>query len=214
MRLRSTLAAGLGVLALATPASAAVPAPDCHGIAFTDPAGDQVLVSSAVPLRPTQAIDIRRVYLTGSGSTQKVNIEVSQLSAWNNTEYTFSWLDNVNFPYSWELEGTFLGTNGTSDKSTQAVLYHRDINGSAVAFSGHATVTAFHGAVVNGVEGPGVIQFGLPQNWGPLGFPSTITGMKAGAVQYESNAVTQIALRQDTAAYSNPSNGNNWTQPC
>jgi hypothetical protein len=214
MRLRLPLLVAAGVAALALPASAVVPAPDCHGIAFTDASNDQILVSNVVPVRPTQAIDIRRVYLTGSGSTQKVNIEVGQLSAWNNTEYSFSWLDDVNFPYSWELVGTFLGTNGTSDAQTQALLYHRDINGSAVAFSGHATVRAFHGAVVNGVEGPGVIQFELPQDWGPLGFPATITGMKAGAVQYESNAVTTIALREDTAAYNNPSNGNNWTQPC
>lgn len=215
MRLRlALLAVAAGAGALALPAHASVPAVDCHGTVFTDAAGDQWLGTSAnFAVRPTKAVDITRVYLTGSGSTEHVNIEVAQLSAWNNTEYSFTWLDNVSFPYSWELNGRFLGTN-TGDASTQASLFHKDINGSTVAQSGHATVAAFHGDVVNGVEGPGVIQLTLPQDWGPLGFPATITGMKAAARQYESNVLTSVALRQDSAAYDNPSNGNNWTQPC
>jgi hypothetical protein len=207
MRLRLVLAAGAGVLALATPAMATVPATDCHGVAFTDASNDQYLVTSANTLvRPTVALDIRRVYFTGSGATQRVNIEVGELASWNNTEYRFSWNDDVNFPYSWELIGQFLGTNGTADVTTQAILQHNDINGSWVSLSGHASVTAYHGAAGQ----PGVISFGLPDaaDYGPGGFPSTVTGMHAEAVQYESNVLTDIALRQDTAT------GADWSQPC
>jgi hypothetical protein len=207
MRLRLVLAAGAGVLALATPAMATVPTTDCHGVAFTDASNDQYLGSpNNTVVRPTVALDIRRVFFTGSGATQRVNIEVGELASWNNTEYRFSWNDDVNFPYSWELIGQFLGTNGTADVSTQAILEHKDINGSTVSLSGHASVTVYHGAAGQ----PGVISFGLPDSadFGPGGFPSTVTGMHAEAVQYESNVLTDVAVRQDSAS------GADWSQPC
>jgi hypothetical protein len=152
------LAAGIGVLAMATPALAVVPTTDCHGVAFTDASNDQYLVTSANTLvRPTVALDIRRVFF--------------------------------------------------ADVSTQAILQHNDINGSWVSLSGHATVDAYHGAAGQ----PGVISFGLPDaaDYGPGGFPSTITGMHAEAVQYESNVLTDVSLRQDTATAST-----SWSQPC
>jgi hypothetical protein len=209
MRLRLVLAAGAGVLALVAPAAhATVPATDCHGVAFTDASNDQYLGSSAnTVVRPTVALDIRRVFFTGSGATQRVNIEVGELASWNNTEYRFSWNDDVNFTYSWQFVGQFLGANGTADVSTQAILQHNDINGSWVSLSGHASVTAYHGAAGQ----PGVISFGLPDasDYGPGGFPSTVSGMHAEAVQYESNVVTDVAVRQDTATA-----GTSWSQPC
>jgi hypothetical protein len=208
MRLRLVLAAGAGVLALATPAMATVPATDCHGVAFTDASNDQQILMPAVNAiaQPTKAIDIRRVYFTGSGADERVNIEVGELTSWNNTEYSFTWNDDVSFPYSWQFVGSFLGTNGTADVSTLGSLFHKDINGSTVSQNGHVPVTAYHGASGQ----PGVISFGFPpaiDEYGPGGFPSTVTGMKVEAVQYESNALT-IGLRTDSAS------GADWSQPC
>jgi hypothetical protein len=210
MRLRLLVATGIGVAALATPASAVVPAVDCHGVAFSDAAGDQSLVSSNnTILRPTVAIDLRDVYLTGSGINEKVNIQVTALTAWNNTEYSFRWDDPVNFGYYYELVGSFLGTNTAADRVGDGYLYHRSFSGSTISLNGHATAAAFHGAVVNGVEQPGVIQLGLPPQDGPTGYPTTISGMQAHATQYEFNVLTDVSVRNDSAAAASA-----WSQPC
>ncbi len=211
MRLRLLLGTLVGVAALASPASAVVPATDCHGIAFTDPAGDQSLVTPANTfVRPTVAVDIRDVYFTGSGLAEKVNIRVGALTAWNNTSYEFRWDDPdvTNLGGYYQLRADFLGANTAADRAGDAYLTRHDINGSQLWLSGHASAYAFHGAVSGGVEGPGVIQIGLDPGMG-VTFPSTVRGMEAEAVQYESNAVTTIGVRTDTAAAAGP-----WTQPC
>jgi hypothetical protein len=213
MRLRVLHGAAVGVAALATPASAVVPGADCHGVAFTDAAGDQYLVTSANTfVRPTAAIDIRDVFLTGSGLDEKVNITVGSLTAWNNTSYTFRWDDPAvdNLGGYFELQGDFFGTNTAGDQDGGALMTRHDINGTTIWLAGHGTARAFHGAVVGGVEGPGVIQLGVDQNMG-VQLPTDLWGMEASASQYESNALTDLALRTDSAAA--PS-GTPWTQPC
>lgn len=209
MRLRLALAAVAGVAtlaALATPASAVVPSTDCHGVAFTDPAGDQYLGSPANTLvRPTKAIDIRDVYFTGSGIAEQVNIQVSELTAWNNTSYTFRWDDpdvSNNLAGYYELRADFLGAN-TTDRDGDAYLTRHNSGGSTIWLSGHATAHAYQGAAGQ----PGVIAIGLDPGMG-VTFPSTIWGLKVAAAQYESNVLTDVSVRNDSAAFTS------WTQPC
>jgi hypothetical protein len=213
MRLRLLLGAAVGVAALATPASAVVPGTDCHGVAFTDPAGDQYLVVNTNTLvRPTVAIDVRDVWFTGSGIDEKVAIQVTELKSWNNTQYTFRWddPDTANLGGYYELRADYLGAN-TVDRDGDAYLTRNDINGSSIWLSGHATTHAYHGAVVNpatGQEAPGVIEIGLDPNMG-VTFPGTIRGMQADAYQLESNVLTDVTLRRDSAP-----GPTSWAQPC
>lgn len=192
-RLRITLAAAAGVLALATPAFAVPPATDCHGYTLTDPAGDQYLVTSANTLvRPTTAIDITGAFLLGSGAAQTVNIQVSNLTASPNTSYTFTWDDPVNFGAYYELNADY-----AIDPAGSYTLWHYASPGGSFSLVG-TTGTTFPG--VNGV-----IQIALPSG---TTFPATLTNVKVTAVQYEFNFLTDVALRQDTAGTSF------WTQPC
>jgi hypothetical protein len=198
MRMRTTLAAAAGVLALAGPAFATPPAPDCHGLLLTDPAGDQYIGTSANTLvRPTKAIDINAVFLTGTTGDEKVNLRVDSLpAASQNTNYTFHWGDPDNFGYSYELTASFLTSSGTAGEGTYT-LWHLDPSGSWTSLE-NASGRAF-------AEEDGVIQWDRPAS---ITWPATFTSVSARAEQYESNALTDVALRTDTAS------GPDWTSPC
>jgi hypothetical protein len=192
-RLRTTLAAVAGVLVLAGPAFASTPTPDCRGFALTDPAGDQYLVTSANTLvRPTTAIDITGAFVLGSAGSQSVNIQISNLTTSPNTAYTFTWDDPANFGAYYELDADY-----AIDASGIYTLWHYSSPG------GSFSVVATTGAKYLGTNG--VIAIDLPSGT-TLG--SSLTGVKASAVQYESNVLTDVAIRQDTTTTQS------WTAPC
>ncbi|MDQ1711210.1 MAG: hypothetical protein QOE45_660 [Frankiaceae bacterium] len=197
-RLRTTLAAVAGVVALAGPAFAAPPAPDCHGFVLTDPAGDQFIGTSANTLvRPTTAIDVTGAFLLGSGAAQTVNIQISNLTTSPNTEYTFTWDDPVNFGAYYELHAAYLTASGAAGAGDYT-LWHYSSPGGSFSLVGTS------GAAFTGTNG--VVQISLPA--GSTTFPATLTNVKVDAVQYEFNVLTDVALRRDTASKIS------WTQPC
>jgi hypothetical protein len=196
MRLRSTMLAAFGVLALAGPAFAATPTPDCHALILDDADGDQALVSSALPIPATVAIDIDDVFLTGAPGAEQLNIRLDDLTASPNTEYRFGWADPVNFGYSWRLDASFLTAAGAAGNGTYT-LWHLDPNGSWISLRA-ATGRTFPG-------NDGVVQF---DQHADAPWPGTFSGVSVSARQYESNVVTDVALRSDSASTSL------WSQPC
>ena len=197
MRLRTLLAASAGILVLAGPAYAVTPAPDCHGLLLDDADGDQFLVTSANTLvRPTVAIDIDDVFLTGASGSEKVNLRVADLTTSPNVAYAFRWDDPVNFGYSYELTASFTTATGAAGPGTYS-LWRLDPNGSWISLV-NASGTAFPGP-------QGVIQWDKPAS---VTWPSTFTGVQVRADQYETNAVQEISLRTDTASQLG------WSQPC
>lgn len=198
MRLRTTLAAavGVGILAVASPAYAAAPVPDCHALLLDDADGDQAIVTTALPVRPTVAIDIDDVFLTGPAGSEKVNIRVADLTSSPNVEYSFGWDDPVNFGYSYRLDASFLTATGAAGSGTYT-LWHLDPSGSWVS------LTAASGTTFTGPQG--VVQFDQHVN---APWPATFTGVTVGARQYEFNVLTDVALRSDSASALS------WAQPC
>lgn len=197
MRLRSVLAAAAGILVLAGPAYAATPVPDCHGLLLDDANGDQFLVTSANTLvRPTVAIDIDDVFLTGTAGSEAVNLRVADLTTSPNVAYTFHWNDPDNFGYSYELTASFTTGTGAAGPGIYS-LWHLDPSGSWISLVNASGQT---------FTGPGgVIQWDKPAS---ITWPDTFTGVTVRAEQYETNAFTDVSLRTDTA--SQPQ----WTQPC
>lgn len=196
MRLRSTVLAAFGVLALAGPAFAATPTPDCHALLLDDADGDHAVISSTLPIRPTAAIDIDDVFLTGPAGAEKLNVRVDDLNASPNVEYRFGWGDPVNFGYSYRLDATFLTAAGAHGAGTYT-LWHLDPNGSWISLRA-ATGRTFAG-------NDGVIQF---DQHADAPWPGTFTGVTVSAHQYESSALTDVALRSDSASTGL------WSQPC
>lgn len=196
MRLRTTIAALGGVLVLAGPAFAATPVPDCHALLLDDADGDQAVVSTALPVRATVAIDIDDVFLTGPAGAEKVNVRVDDLTASPNVEYRFGWADPVNFGYSYRLDATFLTAAGAHGAGTYT-LWHLDPNGSWIS------LRAASGRTFAGNDG--VIQF---DQHADAPWPATFTGVTVSAHQYEHPALTDVALRSDSASTGL------WSQPC
>ena len=201
-------AAAAGVLLLASPAFAVAPAPDCHGVALTDPANDQYFVvstpSNLPAVRPNGVIDIRDVYLTGAAGAEKLNIRVTDLNAaQGNVSYSFRW-DDPRFPFGevyWELEASFSGTT-PAGTGTYTLWRH---NPSGFALWGTTGRT---------FVGPGgVVQIDL--RFDVTSWPATLRSMKATASQDEvyfwepGFPPTSVGtIRFDTAS------GPAWTQPC
>jgi hypothetical protein len=198
MRVRPTIAAAFGVLALAGPAFAATPVPDCHGLLLDDADDDQFIGTSAnFVVRPPVAIDIDDVFLTGASGAEKVNLRVADLTATQkNIQYSFRWDDPANFGYSYELTASFLGPNGIASGGTYS-LWRLDPSGSWISLT-NASGTGFTGP-------QGVVRWDKPAS---VTWPATFTGVQVRAEQYETNAVTEVALRADTAAATS------WAQPC
>lgn len=197
MRLRTTLAAAAGVLALAGPAFAATPVPDCHALLLDDADGDQFLVTNAnTVVRPTVAIDIDDVFLTGTAGSEKVNVRVADLTSSPNVAYSFRWDDPENFGYSYELTASFTTATGAAGPGTYS-LWRLDPNGSWISLV-NASGRTFTGP-------QGVIQWDKPAS---VTWPSTFFGVEVRADQYETNAFTDLALRTDTASRLS------WSQPC
>ena len=197
MRLRTLLAASAGVLALAGPAFAVAPAPDCHGLILDDADGDQYIGTSAnFVVRPTVAIDIDDVFLTGAPGAEKVNLRVTDLTPSPNVAYAFRWADPVNFGYSYELTASFTTAAGAAGNGTYS-LWHLDPNGSWISLV-NASGSTFVGP-------QGVVQWDKPAS---ITWPSRFIGVEVRADQYETNAFTDVALRSDTASQLQ------WDQPC
>lgn len=195
-RLTTTVAAtAAGVLLLGTPAVATPP--DCHGLMFSDVAGDQYIGVPATNLlvKPTTAIDITGVYLTGAAGAERLNIRVADLTASPNTSYTFRWNDPSSFGTYWEMRAGFFTASGAAGSGTYTL---RKVSGSSSFLFGTTGRT---------FTGPnGVVQIDL--RWDQTSWPATFHGVSARAEQYESNAVQEIAVRTDTAS------GSSWSQPC
>lgn len=199
MRLRTTLAAFGGLLVLAGPAHAAAPAPDCNGLLIAsiaddpiggEPSNDQYLVTSAnFVVRPSIALDIQRVFLTGTSGSEKLNLQVQSLPAASQlTEYSVQWDDPANFGYSYELTASFMTSAGTAGAGTYS-LWRLDPSGSWISLV-NASGRTFN-------EAPGVIQWDKPAS---VTWPATFTGIQARADQYETNLDTTLAIRTDTAS--------------
>ena len=189
-------ATAAGLVLLGAPAHADVP--DCHGIAVSDAAGDQYIVTpnTGLLLRPTTAIDITGAYLTGSAGAEKLNIRVADLSSSPNTEYTFRWNDSTQFGAWWRLEASCLTASGANGAGSYR-LVHGNAS-STVTFS--TTGRTFPGA-------NGVVQIDL--RWDLTAWPTTLNDIQVHAGQYEFNTVLEAGtLREDTAAAAS------WTQPC
>jgi hypothetical protein len=206
----STVAAATaaGLLMFGAPAHAT--SPDCHGIAMTDPAGDQYFVLSPTGIagvRPPLSIDITGAYLTGSAGAEKLNIRVSDLQAngpSRNTTYTFRWND-ASSPFGdvyWELQAWFNGDAGAAGPGIYT-LWRNTSSG----FSVHGT----SGRTFLGTNG--VIQIDL--RFDVTSWPSTLRGIQATASQDElyfwepGFPPTSVGtIRFDNAS------GPDWTQPC
>lgn len=181
-RLRTIAAVTGGLLAVAAPAFATTPTPDCHGYILTDPTNDQYILTptTGVLVRPTTAIDVEGVFRVGSAET--VNIQVQNLPAAPlNVDYTFRWDAGSTQGY-WELEASFR-PSGTFYTFTHALTD----SGSPFVLQGTT------GAFYPGTDG--VIAIDLPAG---ESFPATIHSFSARAEQQESNQ-TSTAIRVDTA---------------
>lgn len=198
MRLRTLLAAAGGVLVLATPAFAVTPTPDCHGLAVTDPAGDQYIgVSTTNALvKPTTAIDITGVFLTGSTGSEKLNLRVSDLTDSPNVSYYVRFDDPANFGAYYEFSASFFGggaLTGTGGYSLE--------HGNSAGFSIQGT-TGRNFAGTNGV-----IQWDAPSGFT---WPTSLNNFSIRAEQQEGNGPLTIvpAVRVDTASAAS------WTSGC
>lgn len=194
----STLAAATaaGLVVLGAPAHAT--APDCHGIAVSDPAGDHYIGVSATNalVKPTAAIDITGAYLTGGAGAEKLNIRVADLSASPNTEYTFRWNDNQQFGAWYQLEATFLTSSGAHGVGSYRFVHGN--SSSSVTFS--TTGRTFPGP-------NGVVQIDLRTD--QTSWPTTLNNVQVRSGQYEFNTVLEAGTwRNDTATAAS------WTQPC
>lgn len=195
MRLRTLLAATAGLLALTGTAYAVSPVPDCHGLLLDDADNDQYILTPTTGLvaRPSIALDIDDVFLTGSSGAEKVNLRVNDLNSSPSIQYSFRWDDPVNFGYSWELTANFANTSGPGTYS----LWHLDPSGSWISVV-NTTGQSFTGP-------QGVVQWDKPAG---ITWPATFTGVAVRAEQYESPLLTDVAIRVDTASQLS------WTQPC
>ncbi len=206
MRARILPAAVAGIVLLAGPAYAVPPATDCHGVMVDDALGDQYIVTNLNSVaRPTKAIDVDEVFLTGAAGSEKLNLRVDSLRAVEddapsqNTEYAVQWDDHVfGGGYTLELTARFLTADGAAGAGTYSLWRYRP-DGSFYS-------------VVNGtgrtfVDDAGVIQWDKPTSFA---WPATFTGLQVHAEQYETNVflLTDNAIRMDTASATS------WTQPC
>jgi hypothetical protein len=198
MRLRTLLAAAGGVLVLATPAFAVTPTPDCHGLAVTDAAGDQyigVSTTNAVA-KPTTAIDITGVFLTGSSGSEVLNLRVSNLIDSPNVSYYVRFDDPANFGAYYEFSAGFLGVGpvtGTGGYSLE--------HGNSAGFS----IVGTTGRAFGGTNG--VIQWDAPSGFT---WATSLSNFSIRAEQQEGNGPVAIvpAVRVDTAASTS------WTSGC
>jgi hypothetical protein len=205
MRLRSTLLGAAGVLALVAPAAhATTPSADCHLVAVTDAANDQYIGSSAnVAVRPTVALDIREVFITGTPGDLKLNLRLGSLDvadpavARQLTRYTVSFTDpfsgaDYEFSASWDVEDpTGTDTGGYNVRRINSLFA--------------ATGRVF-------AEANGVIQWDMPNTLGlaTITYPSTLWDLRAYSEQYETNAVQEpgLGIRNDIATQAS------YTSPC
>lgn len=201
----STVAAATatGVLLFGAPAHATPT--DCHGVALTDPAGDQylVLTTPGPRIAPTAAIDIVAAYLTGSPGAEKLNIQVSDLAAPSqNTSYTFRWND-ASSPFGavyWELQATFPGVDASGDGIY--TLWRNTSSGYTLwGTTGRTDIAG------------DVVQIDLRHDI--TSWPTTLRGIQASASQDEAYfwepgfpPVSVGTIRFDQAS------GPDWTQPC
>ncbi|HEV2892072.1 MAG TPA: hypothetical protein VGX28_16990 [Frankiaceae bacterium] len=204
----STVAAATaaGVVLFGAPAHATTPTTDCHGTTLTDPAGDQYigLTTPGPRLAPTAAIDITSIFLTGAPGTEKLNIQVSDLSAPStNTSYTFRWND-ASSPLGgvyWELQASFDGTDAAGNGTY--TLWRNTSSGF--------TLWGTTGRTFLGVNG--VVQIDL--RFDVTSWPTTLRGIQATAGQSEGYfwepglpPVSLPTIRSDEASAPD------WTQPC
>lgn len=187
-------ATAAGIVMFGNPAFATVPTPDCHGTMVVDAANDQYILvpATGAVARPTVAIDIQDVFLTGAAGAETLNIRVQDLTSSPNTEYTFRWNDPVFFGQWYELQATYLGGVGSYGFS-----HHSSSSSVLMSTTGRS------------FPGPnGVVQIDL--RWDQTAWPTTFTGIEVRAEQYEGNGpfYDLPPVRTDTASASS------WTQPC